>query len=255
MRGLAVACLLGGCGRIAFDSIQGSAACSIAVTVPDPITVSGQTYTYANFMGGTTPLGSVQVSAHVRDSGAMLASTTSDANGLYALSIATHGVPVTVDLDYIPGGYLTTALVDDQPLDRDIVGPNNMMNLELGDGPIWGDGQMSSVYGAAGVTWNKNAGSFGVIVHDCSEQVVDGVAVAIDPPPGAIAFSGANGFVSGATTTQPPFEIATVFNAVPGVNHITATKAGFTIAPIDITVAAGESQTSVIVHAVATPER
>jgi len=156
-------------------------------------------------------------------------------------------VPVAVELDYTPGGELATHLFVDQPLDRDVVGPN-MAGWQLGDGPIWGDGQIDSVYGAAGATRTASTGTLTVVVHDCAEQTIDDVAVAIDPPPGTLAYSGPDGFISGATTTQPPFDLAVAMNAIAGANHISATKAGYTFATADVVVQAGEHVTVLLLH-------
>ena len=245
MRGITVACLVASCGRIGFDAREGG-VCPITQAAPESLAVTGETFTYANFQNGTTPLGDVPITA--RDgSGAVLATTTSDASGDYTLAVGTHGVPLDIELDYAPGCCLETHVFDDQAIDRDVAGLD-MGNWQLGDGAIWGDGQMESVYGAAGATRLPTTGTLSVVVHDCDEQPIDGVAVALDPPPGTLAFSGANGFVAGATTTQPPFDLAVALNALAGTNHVSATKTGYAFGSAAIAVQAGEHSTVLLLH-------
>jgi len=81
----ALAVLLLGCGRSDFDS-GGAAAlvCGHSLAAPASVTVSGHTFTSSYTTTGS--LSDVPVAVHAFDDPAVLASSKSDANGVYSLT-------------------------------------------------------------------------------------------------------------------------------------------------------------------------
>ena len=256
MRLFLLGCLLAGCGRFGFDTARTRqvdarpdtaldasppvSLCPIG-TVADPIIVAGQTFAYTAVNNQTAPVASTVVNALV--GGTQVATTTSDSQSNYALAIPTGGTAVQVEIDYSPPGYWTTQVIPARTLGASITGPN-MNRWQLGDGPVWADGQMGSVYSGAGTAYDLAKGTLEIAARDCSENPVEGVVITVEPPPEKLMYIDTNGNPSATlTATVLPYTHAVGFNAVPGPTHITATRDGVKIYSLDIDVPAGRFNT------------
>lgn len=255
---------LAGCGRVGFDHEQtGSnerdaavdatadtaaviAPCP-ATTAPDPLTMSGQTFEYSGFNNQTTAVPGVVVDVALAD-GTFITSTTSDADGMYSVAIPTGGVPRKLRVDYAPIGYWKTSLQPDVAIATNITGPN-MTRWRFGDGPVWGDGQMGSVYGSAGLTRDNAKGTLNIAVRTCTDEIVEGVSITVTPTPDYFGYIDAGGFPSTAiTSTVAPYTSATAMNAQPGLTRIQATHAGLTFLDVMVDVKPGSNVTYPVLH-------
>jgi len=255
--------VLAGCGRLSFDATGADAAagadslpdtptvrgpCAINPSVADPLTISGETFAYTGFNNATGPVPGTVVRARDASSDAELASTTSDAAGLYALAVPTGGAARHIRLEYAPPGYWTTTLSPDRPLDRAVTGINTD-KWRLGDGPVWSDGQMGSVYGSVGVARDMARGTLNIAVRTCDEESLEGVTLEVQPAPELFGYTDGGGFISTAlTATVAPYTSAAAFNAVPGLTRIRASAPGLTFGDVDVVVLPGNEVTYVVLH-------
>lgn len=130
----------------------------------------------------------------------------------------------------------------------DVVGPS-IQSWRLGDGPLWSDGSMGSVYSTLAATVDPSLGMLSVTARTCSEESVEGVAFDITPAPTTWAYLGANGLpATGATGTLVPYTQAVAFNVAPGPTRIRASKAGMQFYDLDVVVQAGQHVTYAVVH-------
>jgi hypothetical protein len=248
---LAVVCVLIGCGRIGFDPSElgtsgGGLGCPRAASIPDPIVISGLTFTYKDFQNTYNLESNIPLAA-LDPTGRTLAATTSDVSGNYMLSVPSGGEPVDLVLTYSQGDpeFLTTTIYSDQPLDHDAPGTPSMTPFQIGDGSMWSDGSMDAVYGGL---VPRTSGTISVLVHTCDEELVDGVVVAVDPPPQKLLYSDANGYPAQLDATTPPYGAAIALDAVAGTTRITATKPGFVTSSAEIAVGGMETSTLLLFH-------
>jgi hypothetical protein len=229
-----------GCGRIGFDS-GGAAAltCGHGLAAPARVTVSGHTFTFTSYTT-TGPVPDVPVAVHAFDDPVVLASSKSDANGAYSLSVATGGIAHELVVDFTHGGYLFSTVYTGATVDRDTVV----------DGPTWNDPEMDSVYGTGGVaTRDMTRGQISIGVYACDGTPFTGATVAIDPPPERLDYIGDDGPPSRTQTsigTVNPFAFA--FNAPAGPTTVRALAPGarFTAQQVDVT--AGDHVTIVFLY-------
>jgi hypothetical protein len=258
MRYLLLGCVLAGCGRLGFsdrmaapdaavdarrDAVDARVVplCPLNVSVPDPITVTGETFEYTGFNNTTTPTPSVTVTAYV--AGSVVATTVSDAQGMYSMAIPTSGTQQLVEIDYAPSGYWITQVLPNRAVDGAVTGPNTMF-WRLGDGPVWADGQMGSVYGSAALSYDLAKGTLEIAARDCAGTPLAGVVFTVTPAPEKLIYLNSGGGPdTSLTATDAMYGHAVGFNAVPGPTHITATKDGVDIYTIDLDVPAGRFNT------------
>jgi hypothetical protein len=180
----------------------------------------------------------------------VLAATISFSDGGYAFSLPTTGAALPAVLVYSITGYWATWVVSDRPYDVDIAGPN-MGRWRLGDGPLWDDGAMGSVYSTLGATIDPSFGTLSVTARTCDGGTVEGVTFEIDPPPATAGYLDGSGQPSTvATSTMLPYTQWIAFNVAPGPTHIRATKAGVQFLELDVTVLSGSNMTYTVVHAI-----
>ena len=224
------------------DAIE--SVCPLAA-VASSVTYAGQTFVYTGFNNQTGPVPDVVVTAIA--GGAEVARTTNDASGNYALTIPSANRPRLVEIDYVPNGYWVTRVLSDRPLDADVFSPN-MDRYRLGDGPVWGDGQMGSVYGANPNPYDLAKGTINIVVRDCNDNIVEGAVVSVTPAPETLQYIDGGGFPSTQlTATVAPYTTAIAFNAIAGPTRISVTKDSATYT-FDIDVLAGRYMQIPVVH-------
>ncbi len=239
--------MLGGCGRLDFTSEMSlnegrGAPCGPSFTAPDPLTITGTTYDYADFQNDRNLVPHTVVTA-LSTSGTVLATTTSDASSNYTLSVPSGGIARQLVLTFHPPGYFTTTEILDGPVDRSTTGQYQIV-WTAGDGPVWSEGAMGSVYGTTTETVDSSKSTLSVTTSDCSGAALEGVAVTVDPAPDVLAYIGMNGYpMPGATATAGPFANVVGFNAQPGTTHITASKDGYAFEDQTVEIAAGDHMT------------
>ena len=256
MRWVVLGCVLAGCGRIAFDPrsevsdvIGIPAECARNTTAPDPLTVTGTTFRYMSFDNSTrTLLPGVTVTAVDVATAAELANTTSNSLGEYTLSVPTGGVPRAVGLTYALASHFETTLTLDRMLERNIGGAG-MPVWTVGDGPLWNLAGMNQFYMAAGMLRNATKGTLNIAVRDCAGQPIEGVTIAVSPPPALLRYQGDDGMLVAGNSTLDRFATAFGFNAEPGTTTITASGGGYQFAPVTVVVNPDQFNTLAILHA------
>ncbi len=250
MRFAVVALTLAACGRLDFGSQASPTdgrvprACGQGVTAPDPVTISGVTFEYSDFVNDKRVVTNTVVTA-TSPTGDVLAMTTSDANGNYALSIATGGVAIPLSLTFQPFMYFTTTEILDAPLDRDTVGLD-LIVWSAGDGPVWSSSAMGSVYSTSSVTLDPTKSTLTVTTTDCAGNALEGVAITVDPMPDELDYLGPNGLPDlAAIGTIGPNSQMVGFDAQPGTTHITASKSGYVFADQTVEIPAGDVVTMI----------
>jgi hypothetical protein len=254
VRVVVIALVAAGCGRVGFDArgtndatggMQAQRPCGATTTAPDPVMLAGVTYDYNGFLGNLGEVPQATVAAADR-SGTVLATTTSDSAGNYALEIPTGGVAPLLVMTFTQDSFFTTTAFFDAPLDRDTTSPSQQVWID-GDGPLWTLGAMVSVYETSltGQTVNQTKGSLSVTATDCSGQPLAGVSITVDPEPDELDYIGtAQGYpLAGATATLAPNSEAVGFNAQPGTTHISATAPGYTFEDQTVEVLGGSNMT------------
>jgi hypothetical protein len=257
---VAIGCLtLAACGRLDFETRGGddaspddatpSGLCGRSSVAADPLIISGRTFAYTNFTGGTTGVPAM-IAATSRASGTDLRSTTADGNGGYELSIDTGSAPQPVSLRGTLIGYFSTSYWIDYPLVHAIDG-QSMAQLTPGDVPLWSGGGLGSVYDAAMSVLDTNGhGTLIVTALTCDEQPVDGVELSVDPPLGTPTYVGSTGgFDPDATKTIGPYSQAVFLGELPGVVTLHAKHDTHTFVPLTVSVAQGDEVSVVILHA------
>jgi hypothetical protein len=226
-----------GCGRIDFDSA--AVTCGHGPAAPASVTVSGKTYTFTSYTD-TAQLPGVSVAVYAFDDLKMLASSQSDANGAYSLSVATGGVARELVVDFTPGGYLSSTVYTGATVNRDTVV----------DGPTWNVGAIDSVYGAGGVaTRDMTRGQISIGVYTCDGTPFAGATVTIDPMPELLDYIDDNARPSQMqTSTGTKYPFAFAFNAQARRTQVRAQAMGaqFTAQYIDVT--AGNNVTVVFLY-------
>lgn len=244
------------CGRVGFEArgdasnsatdVRAVAPCPVNPSVPDPITVSGQTFRYTSFDNMLALLPSVSVYAFDGDAQqTLIATTTSEVTaGAYTLSIPTGGVAKNMVLVYQVTNQLNTTVTLDASLDRHVAGASQPL-WQLGDAPLWSASATSSVYTAFGDSRVATKGTVNVAVRTCAGAIIEGVQISIDVATTGIGYTGPDG-VPAQGATQPPFAHAVLFNVEPGRATITASKDGMTFPSVGISVVADANNLTII---------
>lgn len=248
---------LAGC-RLSFDELapstdladaprsDGALVACPATGTPSSIRISGETFEYTNFDNGTSPVPGATIIA--APSNGMNQIVNSAGDSTYSLTVPAAGAPQRVALTYSLPGYWTTIVYTDRELDRDLVGPN-MTRWQLGDGPLWGDGQMGTVHGAIGIAPDAAKGTLIVSLRDCANQIIENATVTIDPPPPYLVYLDAGGVPSTTvTTTIAPYTSAIAFHVSPGPHRVSVSTSGLAFLDLDVLVQAGKNVTIASIH-------
>jgi hypothetical protein len=249
-----------GCGRFGFEPRVASDAgeldardavetiapvCPIAAMVPDPLPITGSTFSYTSFDNMTADLPNVTVTARV--GGTVVGMVQSGANTQYSLPVPTGGMGVPVVLAGERGGYYTTTIHSDLFYDRPVAGQRGSI-FRLGDIPIWDVGAMGSVYSAAGEPLDSMRGTLNVAVRDCAGAPVAGVTVTVTPAPRRQFYQAVDGAPGNMTATVGPFTHLIGLAAPAGMTKISASGAGLVFQDVEVPVLAGTHNTLVVIH-------
>jgi len=238
-----------GCGRIAFDVAGREGPCANPDPIAATVKLTGTTFQYTDFLNNTSPFPNVSVGAFDVDGGMnAIATTLSDASSNYELMIPTNGAPRPAVIKYSQAGFWSTWVDSDQPYDRDLVAAN-MTHWRLGDGPIWSDGSMGSVYSTLNATIDASLGTLSISARTCSGELVTGVHFDIDPMPSIFGYLDSSGLPKPmAAGTMPPYAQLVAFGVTPGPTVIRASKAGLQFNELSVMVLPGDNISFTVVH-------
>lgn len=175
---------------------------SLPTTATDPVVVSG---VVQGNVTAPAPVSGATLDAFRTGNVTALATTTSAANGNYALSIATGGTPVDGYVRVTKTGYLDLYVYPPVPLVA-----NSTQSLLL---------LTTSEFGflgtLAGVTQTAGNGFVAVIVTGCNGTSFAGATVASNPA-ATVRYNGTNGLPSSTATSTRPDGVAYIFNLTAG---------------------------------------
>lgn len=257
-----------GCGRIGFESVttgdgggagfadaaNAQSPCLTGSAPPANVVVSGTTFQYTDFNNNTSALPLSDIVAYKLDRATVLAQTSASADGSYALAIPTNGAAVRTVFAYSLGGYWSTWVHSDRAYDVDFVGAN-MGRWRIGDGPLWTDGAMGSIYNTLGETVDQAKATLSVTVRSCDGDIVEGVTFDIEPPPLVSGYLDGSGLPGVNTSTLAPYTQMLAFNVEPVRTRIRPVKAGLVFADFELDLQAGSNVNYVVVHPFAPPPK
>jgi hypothetical protein len=191
------------------------------VNVPAMITVSGTAS--ARSLGGATPVEGVAIGAfNISDEATPVVTATTDAQGMYTLTIPTNNMPVDGFIKATKSGFADTYLYPPAPLVADFAGGSINMLSNEGQLPTY---DLSYTLCQAGAV-DPTKGLIGVIVNDSSGAPVADAKVAADPAATKSCYTdGSN--PSGSQMATAADGVAIMFNVL-GNETVSATKSGVT---------------------------
>jgi hypothetical protein len=182
--------------------------------VPAMITIGGTARD--NGQSSSTPLAGVGIALMNRADDSMLASTTSDAQGKYSMSVTTAGHVVDAYILATKSGYTDAAAfpaapfaADNAMADSNLVTTSNFSLLML---------------------YTGQQSSNGIVIAeilDASSKPVAGATAASTPPAGSYLYSDSNGTPASLPSTNTD-GVAFLVNVPPGAVSISAMKSGHT---------------------------
>ena len=185
-----------------------------APQVPAMISISGMAS--ARSLSGSMPVPGVAIVALKASDDSMVAMATTDAGGLYTITIPTNGMPVDGYLKASITGYLTTYLYPPYPLTADFgSGSLNMLTTNTRD-------LLSTI------AQGNQQGGMGLIaleVVDKTNATVGGAMVSSSPAGNPVRYDGSNGLPSSSATMTDADGVAYLFNVAPGTVTVSATGA------------------------------
>lgn len=197
--------------------------------VPTMVTISGTVKEVTT--SGQTPVSGATITAYQQSGDAMIATTTSGADGTFSISAPTNGSPVVAYLVSKKTNDVDTYLYPPYPLTKDFANVPVLMltpqNRDLA-GTI------------AQVSIDDTKGWIGTVVTDATMNPVTG-AVVTSTPMGTVRYNGSNGLpatMAKATSTAAD-GIAYDWNVTPGNVSVTATATGMTFQAHSINARAG----------------
>lgn len=209
------------------------------ITAPAQITISGQAT--AQDTSGSTPLAGVTVAAfRTNDENAPIATTTTDAQGNYSLTLETGGVAIDGYLKATTSGYKTTYLYPPYPLAMDFDKASILMVTQS----TW-----DSLSQIAQGNQQAGKGIIGLVVTDGANPV-GGATVSSTPAATPVRYNAALGtlVIPSADATETHTDgVAYLFNAPPGQLTVSAEKSGLTFSSHAVKAWADQLTTTVIV--------
>jgi hypothetical protein len=145
-------------------------------TAPDPLPVEGKVFAVDHY--DVAPVTGATVVLRRRGTDAMIAQATTAADGAFAMSVASGGVPVDGYFAVAAAGYRPTRVEPGDPLS----GGENALML------VAGDAELARWYAAAGATFTAGAPTLITASVDCARDTLDGSTLAVTPSPGAVTY-------------------------------------------------------------------
>lgn len=205
------------------------------------VTVSGQAVEQSTM--GSTPLAGVTIQAFRNaNENTPIATTTTDAQGNFSVTIETHGESIDGFLKATLNGYVTTYLYPPYPLMMDF----NMASVIMVKPDTWD--LLHTI--AAGGQQQEGKGVVALVVTDGANPVA-GVKVTSEPEP--TPETRYNGLVGSVVLPNPQATetytdgVAYLFNLPPGEVTVSATKPGMTFSSHKVKAWPDQLTTTVIV--------
>ncbi|HLL23161.1 MAG TPA: hypothetical protein VK427_13575 [Kofleriaceae bacterium] len=194
-------------------------------------TISG-TATSRN-LGGSSPEAGVLVAAYAKtDENTPIAMGTTDASGVFMLTITSNGTALDGFLKATKSGFTTSYLYPPRPVTADLaMVPMNMLTT----------GNFDTLYTLAAVSKTPNTGVIGLVVlsgPDFSSTPVEGAKITTDPSSPAYRYNSPQGLPTSQGTMTVADGLAYAFNAPAGAISVSATKSGSTFKPTTLSVRA-----------------
>lgn len=237
MRFTLVACVFGLLVACGDDGGGGGGTPDAPSNIPAEITISG--VAAQKDAGGTTPKMDVMISAYRNsDPNTPVVMTTSDAAGMYTLTIPTNGMPVDGYVKATLSGLFDTYLYPPRALSEDFDGASIFMvdkfTADTLSGALCGSGQ------------DYANGVVAVLVVDAANNPVAGAMVMSTPEAVKTCFNGDNGLPDKTKTMTAADGIAYLLNLPAGDVSVTASKSGLTFPSHTVNARAGVLTTTVI---------
>jgi len=208
--------------------------------VPAMITVSGTAT--AQSLQGAMPVEGLTVAAFkATDEATAVVMTTTDAAGMYTLTIPTGGVPVDGFIKGTKAGFADTYLYAPEPLVADFAGGSLNM-LTNGNN---GNYDLLHTLCQAGAA-DPTKGLIAVIVQDAAAAPVAGATVDANPAASKTCYSG-DQFPDGSKTATNADGLAIMFNTL-GNETVSATLTGSTFKSHAVKAFPGSFTTTLIVQ-------
>ncbi len=188
----------------------------------------------------TDPAEGVTVNAYRNsDASTVVATATTDANGMYSMVIETGGTAVDGYLKATLSGFVDTYLYPPKPLAEDFDGASlNMVDQSTID-------TLSGTF--CGSLQEATNGVVAVLVVDSNNAPVAGAAVSSSPMAMKNCYNSGGGGVPDKTATMTDTDgIAYLVNVAAGQVMVSATKSGITFSSHTVNARAGVLTTTVI---------
>jgi hypothetical protein len=233
---IALCCFAIGCGGDGGGGGADAGFMDAPPNVPAMITISGEA-TKREGAGSATPAEGVMVAAYKNsDPNTPIATATTDAAGLYTLTVTTNGQALDGYLKSTLAGFLDTYLYPPRPLVENFDGASlniiNQSSLDLLNTLCQNSQDPANAVIA-------------VLVVDATDTAVEGAAVASTPASGDYCYNADSGFPGGDTVTNTD-GIAYMLNVPAGNVMVTATKSGTTFRSHTVTARVDALTTTVI---------
>ncbi len=189
---------------------------TLPTTAPPTLVLGGATTTVG--LSGQMPLATVSIELFEGMSTTPAKTTTSDAQGLYSVMVATSGVPVDGYVHGTKATYIDSYLYPPAPLAAD-VGNAKLLLIT--------SGTFNLLQTFASVTQAAGNGFMGIVVNDCNGMPVAGATVSTLPA-GSVRYN-AGGIPSNTSMVTDTDGVAYVFNLPAGDVTVQASAGGNTL--------------------------
>ncbi|MBV8761596.1 MAG: hypothetical protein JO257_30150 [Deltaproteobacteria bacterium] len=167
-------------------------------TAPDPLPVEGKLFSVDHY--DVTPVTGATVVLRRRGNDAVIAQTTTAADGSFTMSVVSGGAPVDGYFTVAADGYRATRVDPGNPLS----GGENALML------VASDAELARWYAAAGTTYSPGVGTLVTASVDCARHTLDGSTLTIAPSAGVTYYDAPNKqWAAGLTASTNGFALVT----------------------------------------------